>query len=253
MKWDPTLEDRGIATIEEMNNFFANMDFTIKVERHQGPKAVQWNIVLYFTPLTGKYLNYIARWEPTNYQKGPGGKVPYMALKFWLKKKGRVKQTENGQPRGYFRPRHSKQYGLPRPIEAFNIEDSDITSNPRLQYTGWHFHRGMQQSKYDTGEKLKYSDNFACYITKTQILKHRGIKRYEWCFPITYKEAVRGYKIFNIPRVYNEEDDNTRKFNFNHCNWVAVKGVVIYDLLEYDTSNFLAGKKLYNHNKIIEN
>lgn len=74
MKWNPTLEGRGIATEEEMQTFLENMKFEIKREEREindqnetsGKKKIV-NLVLYFTPFEGKYLNYIRRWSTNLY------------------------------------------------------------------------------------------------------------------------------------------------------------------------------------------
>ena len=57
-----------------MGNFLTNMDFQIKVESRQvkdratqGGYRTVHNLVLYFTPFEGKYLNYVKRYWPHNY------------------------------------------------------------------------------------------------------------------------------------------------------------------------------------------
>lgn len=73
MAWNPALEGRGIATEEEMQTFLENMEFEIKREEREinsntptGKENVV-NLVLYFTPFEGKYLNYIRRWSTNLY------------------------------------------------------------------------------------------------------------------------------------------------------------------------------------------
>lgn len=74
MVWNPALEGRGIATQEEMQTFLENMKFEIKREEREindhnetsGKKKIV-NLVLYFTPFEGKYLNYIRRWSTNLY------------------------------------------------------------------------------------------------------------------------------------------------------------------------------------------
>lgn len=74
MAWNPALEGRGIVTDEEMQTFLENMKFEIKREEREindknetsGKKKIV-NLVLYFTPFEGKYLNYIRRWSTNLY------------------------------------------------------------------------------------------------------------------------------------------------------------------------------------------
>ena len=50
----------ALPTEQELKDFFANLNLHLAVEDHKGPSgAVQKNLVLYFTPFRGKYLNYV--------------------------------------------------------------------------------------------------------------------------------------------------------------------------------------------------
>lgn len=47
--------DCALPTEEEMEAFINNQDITLKIDKHNG----RYNLVCYFTPFKGKYLNYI--------------------------------------------------------------------------------------------------------------------------------------------------------------------------------------------------
>lgn len=50
----------ALPTEQELKDFFANLNMHLAVEDHQGASGnVQKNLVLYFTPFRGKYLNYV--------------------------------------------------------------------------------------------------------------------------------------------------------------------------------------------------
>lgn len=50
----------ALPTEQELKDFFANLNMHLAVEDHQGTSGnVQKNLVLYFTPFRGKYLNYV--------------------------------------------------------------------------------------------------------------------------------------------------------------------------------------------------
>ena len=49
----------ALPTEQELRDFFTNLNMHLAVEDHQGPKGMQKNLVCYFTPFRGKFLNYI--------------------------------------------------------------------------------------------------------------------------------------------------------------------------------------------------
>lgn len=49
----------ALPTEQELKDFFANLNMYLAIEDHVGPKGTQKNLVCYFTPFTGKFLNYV--------------------------------------------------------------------------------------------------------------------------------------------------------------------------------------------------
>ena len=68
----------ALPTEQELRDFFANLNMHLAVEDHQGPKGTQKNLVLYFTPFRGKYLNYIRCFNTFHKNKTRHYSAPYI-------------------------------------------------------------------------------------------------------------------------------------------------------------------------------
>lgn len=49
----------ALPTEQELKDFFANLDMHLAIEDHVGPASTSKNLVCYFTPFRGKFLNYV--------------------------------------------------------------------------------------------------------------------------------------------------------------------------------------------------
>lgn len=68
----------ALPTEQELRDFFANLNMHLAVEDHQGPSGTQKNLVLYFTPFRGKYLNYIRCFNTFHKNKTRQYSAPYI-------------------------------------------------------------------------------------------------------------------------------------------------------------------------------
>ena len=68
----------ALPTEQELRDFFANLNMHLAVEDHQGPSGTQKNLVLYFTPFRGKYLNYIRCFNTFHKNKTRSYSAPYI-------------------------------------------------------------------------------------------------------------------------------------------------------------------------------
>lgn len=197
MAWNPALEGRGIATDEEMQTFLANMKFEIKREEREindkhetsGKKKIV-NLVLYFTPFEGKYLNYVRRFSTrghgvsnTRYlYTSPDNKLYY--------------NYAQGQAGHITRPKGPGSRCLHFGISIYKLCDGRLTFG-RLNYP-WGFSRDVVQ----VNKEIELKPNFL-QTHKYKYIKHHlpleeggtsipGGQHHGWVYPRKY---TGGWKI----------------------------------------------------------
>lgn len=264
-EWTPDNENRGMCTDDEMHDYLHSMNFTVKIEHHQGPKESQYNLVLYFDPFPQKYLNYMLRWEAKKSyvwktvehssdndhssdwtekwkfarRKGPYGRGIYMGLKF------------------------------------MNNTNFGIGEN-RANYAGMKLHNwltdGYQREKilnhyHDKKRKWTFMGNNAAdyqvegYYQRSPCCKfyseHRygnprtSFNYYKYFTPLTYREAARGYKVF--PQNYLQ---HLIKIEADGPKLMRRKGLVgcwLFMNQQWLTSNCYMGRYFHEKNTIKRN
>ena len=244
MKWDYTQETSNICSDNEMKDFLKTIDFTVKLEKHISKKGkTQYNVVFYFTPFTGKYLNYMRRWEARTiiidskgYRKGPNSRGLYIGLKWRpYEVPSNKRYIQNPIRQGY-----KKYYKTPYELKK------ESTSN----YWRWHF-RGTNTSKYkyysQSNRKTMYSATSEYYRDgRFKSASRTAFNYYKDFYPLLATDAQKGYKIIPLPDLITVVGD---KFQMDP-NQPDRRGFIghmtgLNGILECYTSNFYWGKYLY--------
>lgn len=251
MKWDPSLENRAMATDEEMAEFIKNMDFTIKLEVHQGPHGPAPHIVLYFTPFTGKYANYVKRWEAKPFivnnngdyrtRRGPGGRSIYLGLAWHVERRVGL-NSHTVFP-------HYGREGYP------NKEFVIRTSNERCK---WRL-RGANSARvqYICDGENKISSAGRCYkgsgVPASIFSNRTAWNFFKDIYPLSYGEALKGYKVlFKLPDLITWDLNNGTGYPWScSYNRKGFIGAIIHDNVTYLSSNYYYGQHCIEHQNTI--
>lgn len=198
-------DNRAIATRQEMEEFFNSMQFEIRYEEHiskAGNKSN--NIVLYFTPFTGKYLNYVKKYtrqKVNNKRFGPGSDAIYLGLCSRKLTSAGLEFKHLHRP-WYFRKKNKLRWELgtrkeiPSSPEHWNgiIERSMDEPNYRWVFpVGF---RGAVHRKWAQKEETRNMvDRFYFHPTSRFWCSYVYMRRL-FLLPLTLTEAARGYKVF---------------------------------------------------------
>ena len=247
-----TADQMAMPTDDQMKQFIESMNFQIKVEKHTGPKRTSYNIVLYFEPFKGRYLNYMRRWvakytkaliaDKNNMaryrgrQKGPGGRGIYIGLKYRPPGHDRLynyykKHNISGDHWNWRRAIRLDRNGM-------HIYSTIIGDRYREH---WKFH-GRTKRMYERYDN-KNNDGKIYHVNIRTGIKQDAIHCYEWMYPLTYEEAQRGYKVLQqncLPFDSNGILDTNR--------YAGLIGCIMFNDWYRLSNNYLYGK--YLHDKI---
>lgn len=265
-QWTSANENRGMCTDKEMYNYLLNMNFTIKLEQHQGPQKIQWNLVLYFDPFPQKYLNYMLRWEakktyvwktvehdpddkhPTDWteewkfarRKGPYGRGIYMGLKF--------------QNHANFRYVDSNSEDVPFKLHNWLRDgyDRELIKRRFHSKTRWWTFYGTNAPQMRV---LNLNQDFSHIIPSNRLYNGKlsptpsynprtSFNYYKFITPLSYREAARGYKVLPANMLtYILKNKNGKPHLMRRD---GVIGCVIWKGYTKLTNNFLYGENLHN-------
>lgn len=256
------LDNRGMATDEEMKEFLSSMSFEIRMEKRPlkgDPTKYSKNLVLYFTPFTGKYYNYVKRYE-NHQKKGLGGRTIYMgiALRRGKKNGGKFKlrlpwlfrkhdkcyyEQDPDNPSRHIGYPHSpdewKKRGFYRQQWVFPIRTGQKV---RLKKRNYNRYSGCDMNYYYVGREQSHRH------------KHKQFVRRAFCFCLTPTEARRGFKV--IPDIdgylsTNYNGENSIETNTNRHQRIISDGVCGYaefiNNTRYYTANCLRGPYYLTH------
>ena len=268
--WTPTNENRGMCTDEEMHNYLQNMNFTIKLEHHQGPKKSQWNLVLYFDPFPQKYLNYMSRWEAKKtlvwktvehdqdekhdddwieekqfaYRKGPYGRGIYMGIKLQIH--ANFRDIDNYPEQLPFKLHNWLRDGYDREIIKTRFHSKKrwwtFYGTNASQFTVSH---NQSETKFILPCNRLYDGSGG---PKPSYNPRTSFNYYKFITPLSYREAARGYKVLPSNMLtYILKDVNGKPRLIRR---EGVIGCVIHYSQTRLSNNFLYGKDLHNKQNI---
>ena len=255
------------ATAEEMHQFLSTMQFDIRYEKHTSKAGnVSNNIVLYFTPFKGKYLNYIKRYCPqkrSSKSKGPGGNVIYLGLMFRNISKSQLNFDRLHKP-WYFRKKKKLQFTLGYASHEEAVEGKfqhwNATITDTATRTNWRWvcpvcHKRSSNKFIDTYNWFEYNDNKAPSHSSYVYMRRLFL------LPLTLTEAARGYKVFfdidaqaEYRHTYDANDKimgNCHRVNSLLSRTDGICGYVEFLNTRYYTKNCLRGSLLARSYKLV--
>lgn len=290
MKWDSSYSSTQIATDEEMGEFLANMNFQIKVETRQVTEDKQartvHNIVLYFTPFEGKYLNYVKRYWPHKYSTvdirtdvgmwpspkkvGYGGRAIYLGISMRKLNNSKVKFS-NLKHADIFTRHYTKDFKSvgTRKGEEDGVIQKDYYFHGKCSYIGDLYIR--KQDYWRWRFPIKMSSRNVTRWRDVEINENETLADYYYCVTPTVKraaikalgpvEAKRGYMVFfedevdmkhlkwNPSKTFKHSDGTiSYVVGDGYAGYVTHMGLQKY--VSYNvryTSNCLRGQSLHEH------